>query len=213
MHHSITVMTTMDLDPGTAPYRVLPAKSNQHNTELLTADPWLSFTNKYCGYFAVALSRVSGPEDVTFGQQSFKPKLTWKAMQHVFQYYCSLSPAKLEAHDSDHNSLGAYENAIWGGAKNLTEFLPIHMSCYPVIGKTNKGTGWLDMIWLWQITLIATYHFALLHIIWTLVQWSFWEMKVRSTGILCPLFSTPFFFYNRHSFSFFLAQHHPDSQR
>lgn len=105
-------MITVDLDPGTAPHRALPAKSDQHNTELLTADPWLSFTNKYCGYYAATFSRVSGPEAVTFGQQSFKPKLTWKAMQHVFQYYCSLSPTELEACDSDHNSLGAYENAI-----------------------------------------------------------------------------------------------------
>lgn len=40
------------------------------------------------------------------------------------------------------------------------------MSCYPVIGKTNKGTDWFDMIWLWQITLITTYHFTLLRIIW-----------------------------------------------
>jgi len=44
--------------------------------------------------------------------ETFEPKLMWKAMQHVFQYCCSLSPAKLEAHDSDHNSLDAYENAI-----------------------------------------------------------------------------------------------------
>lgn len=112
-------MITVDLNPRTPPYRTLPAKSNQHNIELMTADPCLPFTKKYCGYFAAALSRVSGPKAMTFGQQSFKPKLTWKAMQHVFQYYCSLSPVKLEAHDSDHNSLGAYENAIGGGAKTL----------------------------------------------------------------------------------------------
>lgn len=162
---------------------------------MLAVGSWLSFAKKYCGCFAAALSRISGPEAMTFGQQSahesFEPKLTWKAMQHVFQYCCSLCPAKLEAHDSDHNSLGAYENAIWGGVKNLTKFLPIHMTCYPVIGKTNKQTGWFDMIWSWQITLITTYRSAVLHIIWSLVQGSFWEMKVRSTGTLCPLF---FFF-------------------
>ena len=104
-------MITVDLDPRTVSYRALPDKSLQCNTELLTAASWLSFAKKYCGYFAAALSRISGPEAMTFGQQSahetFEPKLTWKAMQHVFQYCCSLSPAKLEAHDSDHNSLDA----------------------------------------------------------------------------------------------------------
>lgn len=164
--------------------------------------------------FWAALSRISGPEAMTFGQQSahetFEAKLTWKAIQHVFQHYCSLSPAKLEAHDSDHNSLDAYENAIWGGFKNLTKFMPIHMTCYPVIGKTNKQTACFDMIQSWQITLITTYHSAVFahHSIPCPRMFLGNESQVSWDSV-----SSFFSFFNRHSVSLFLAQHHPNSQR
>lgn len=204
-------MITVDLDPRTVSYRALPNKSFQCNTELLTAGSWLSFAKKYHGYFAAALSRISGPAAITFGQQSahetFKQKLTWKAMQHVFQYCCSLSLVKLEAHDSDHNSMGAYENAIWGSVKNLTKFLPIHVTCYPVIGKTNKQAGliWsgLDKSHWLLIALLSCTSFN------PLSKDLSGKRKSGQLG-LCVLF---FSFFNRHSVSLFLAQHHPNSQR
>lgn len=121
-----------------------------------------------------------------------RTKVDMESIAACFSALLFIEPAKLEAHDLDHNSLGAYENAIWGGVRNFTKFLPVHMTCYPIIGKTNKQTVWFDTIWSWQITLITTYRCALLHIIWSLVQGTFWERKVRSTGTLCPLF---FFFF------------------
>lgn len=187
-------MLTVDPHPRQS-LRTLPDKRFQCNIEFLTAHSWLSFSKQYCGHFAAISSRIGDPLAVALAQQyareTFKSRLTRKETQSFSVLF--VEPSKVRDPWFRPQVPGCLWKCRLRQCQKLTAFLPIYMICYLVIGKTNKQTGWFDMIWSWQVTLRITNHFALSQIIRSLVQRSFWKTKVGPAGTLCPPFSLFFF--------------------
>lgn len=206
-------MIIADPHPGQS-LRTLPDKCFLCNIEFLTAHSCLSFSKQHCEHFAAVSSRISGPLAMALTQQcvheTFKPRLTRKEMQNFSVLF--VEPSKVRG-PWFRPQVPGYEwkcrlrqcQKPYCILAYLHDLLPHH--------RKNKQKGWFDTIWSWQVMLITPVSLLSHRSFDPLSEDLSGKQKSGQLGLCVLFFLSLFFFFNRHSDSLFLAQHHPNSPR